>query len=105
MNDEWHTKLGPGLDRDPLQDKQKVRAQIKNRVSFPLQRFVMQPCLHCGGTGEIIDRYDGDDYCDGCDLALDIIHSEAEIQEVLEALINEYTLEEVEQCLNYLRPA
>lgn len=38
-------------------------------------------------------------------IALDIIHSEAEIQEVLEALINEYTFEEVEQCLNYLRPA
>lgn len=82
----------------------QIKAQIKNLVSFPLQRCVMQPCLHCGGTGEVIERYEGDDYCDGCDLALDIIHHEAEIKEVLEALINEYTFEEVDQFLNYLRP-
>ena len=44
MDDILHTKLGPGLDFDPLKDKQTVSAVASNDG-------VIEPCLFCGGEG------------------------------------------------------
>lgn len=81
------------------------KTETDELTASPLQSGVMQPCIPCGGTGEELERYDGDDYCDGCDAVLDLIQPEAELVEILEALINEYSFEEVAQSLNFLKAA